>query len=189
MILGLPLVVQLMVHLANLCFPLETLHNRCSVDASCTNNYAQMCKVGMASLSSTQNNYWDISFFPTSCISFSHFVLLSPSFSLPSFVSLFSLFSFWFFFCFPLMYCLSIYFFLSCFLPFFLSFCFAFLFFYSMPSCQVLFSSFAYNLLIGPQYPNRHAVMVPLRGFVQLAGWIARNRNCVGWHFHSSVCL
>lgn len=84
MILGLPLVVQLMVHLANLSFPLETLHNRCSVDASCTNNYAQMCKVGMASLSSTQNNYWDISFFPTSCISFSHFVLLSPSFSLPS---------------------------------------------------------------------------------------------------------
>ena len=164
MILGLPSVVQLVVHLANLCFSLETLHDRYSVDASWTNNYAQMYKVGMASLSDTQNNYWDISLFPTTCISFSTFVPPSPSLSLPSFlsVSLFSLL-FWFFFCFPFMYCPSLFFLLPSFLPFFL-FLFCFLIFLLHAFLSSSFCSFAYNLLINPQYPNRHAVMVHKEG-------------------------
>lgn len=130
----------------------------------------------------------DISLFPTTCISFSTFVPPSPSLSLASFLSV-SLFSLLFYSFFASLLCTVLPFFSSFHLPFFLSFLFCFFNFLLHAFLSSSFCLFAYNLLINPQYSDRHAVMITLRRFVQLAGWTTRNRNWVGWHFHSSVCL
>ena len=85
MFLGLSSLVPLVVHLTSLCIPSQTLHNRCSVNASQMNTCVQMYKADMASLSEFIK--WiikiitgDLSLLPITCISCSlSFFLLQLS--------------------------------------------------------------------------------------------------------------
>lgn len=155
--------MQLVVHLTSLSIALKALYNRCLTNAFWTNNYVQMCKAGMASLSGIETNYWGhltfshhlhflfyacFSFFP-SLLPFLPFSLSFPPFLI--FLSLLpsSLLSF-----------LFLSFLLSFLLPSF--FHFPSLFFYSV-SFQLFF---VHVPIIGPSNPDGHSIVVSLRGFV-----------------------